>query len=358
MPFFNWLQYTGEHLFKSHAGFHEFPYLSNSPELMVDGFASLAIVSHHRTAQTLVTENNYFKGEQHYCKIQDGLWLLASDFNFRKNILCKAVYEQTIPGDYYFLSFAVMEYPFPVNDKFTEFVSLVSTTCTFYKPGTGVNTFFYENTVGKVFNIGFTRAWALECLEFKNDAEMLLVKSFLNGETGFMNWLNIVPDAEKLSKEIWQYITCKMDKNGESIYLENTLKNILNNFFTSAFAENRVKHFTEFKNPDYASIASAEKLILINLQAPFMGVDAISKSVHVSPTKLKNIFKSVFGFSMLQYHKEKNMLLALQLIKNSTMQIRNIALITGYESASKFTAAFKKRFGFLPSQKEPTNSNE
>ena len=89
-----------------------------------------------------------------------------------------------------------------------------------------------------------------------------------------------------------------------------------------------------------------------------MGIDFIARAVNLSPTKLKMIFKTFFGFSMLQYHKEKNMLLALQLIKNSTMQIRNIALVTGYESASNFTAAFKKRFGFLPSQKEPTNTNE
>ncbi|MBC7866439.1 MAG: helix-turn-helix transcriptional regulator [Gloeobacteraceae cyanobacterium ES-bin-316] len=62
------------------------------------------------------------------------------------------------------------------------------------------------------------------------------------------------------------------------------------------------------------------------------------------------IFKSVFGFSMLQYHKEKNILLALQLIQNSNVQIKNIATLTGYTSSSKFTASFKKRFGVLPTE--------
>jgi AraC-like DNA-binding protein len=32
------------------------------------------------------------------------------------------------------------------------------------------------------------------------------------------------------------------------------------------------------------------------------------------------------------------------------MQIKNIAASIGYESSSKFTAAFKKRFGTLPSE--------
>ena len=47
---------------------------------------------------------------------------------------------------------------------------------------------------------------------------------------------------------------------------------------------------------------------------------------------------------MLQYHKEKNMLLAMQLIINSDIQIQIIAAVTGYECASKFAANFKKRF--------------
>lgn len=44
------------------------------------------------------------------------------------------------------------------------------------------------------------------------------------------------------------------------------------------------------------------------------------------------------------------MLLAMQLIKKSNLQIQIIALAVGYESASKFTAALKKRFGKQPSQ--------
>ncbi|MNR55027.1 Regulatory protein PchR [compost metagenome] len=80
-----------------------------------------------------------------------------------------------------------------------------------------------------------------------------------------------------------------------------------------------------------------------------MGIDKIAFEVNTSPTKLKANFKTVFGFSMLQYHKEKNMLLAKQLLQNSEIEVQIIAIITGFESASKFSAAFKKRFNELPS---------
>jgi AraC-like DNA-binding protein len=351
MPFSQWLYYTQSNLFKEHDGFYELPYLSNNPRLMVDSFAALTIASHNKTEQVLSSDNAYFKGEQHYIEIEEGLWLLATDFNFKKNILCNAIYDDTVLSDYYFLSFAVFDYQYPVNNDFTEFTHIISTTCTFYKPGTQVNTFFYEGTQGKVFNIAFTRKWALAQFFFKKYNEEGLAKAYLNGETGFMNWLDIVPDAENLAKKMWDYVKDIKDRTEKSAYLVTTVKRVVNDFFSSTLFKNRIVGKEKLINPDFASIAKAEKLILMNLKAPFLGVDAISKSVHVSSTKLKIIFKAVFGFSMLQYHKEKNMLLALQLIKNSTMQIRNIALLTGYESASKFTAAFKKRFGFLPSEK-------
>jgi transcriptional regulator GlxA family with amidase domain len=43
------------------------------------------------------------------------------------------------------------------------------------------------------------------------------------------------------------------------------------------------------------------------------------------------------------------MLLAMQLVTRSVMQMKGIALVTGFESSSKFTAAFKKRFDTFPS---------
>ncbi|WP_082472434.1 helix-turn-helix domain-containing protein [Flavobacterium sp. Leaf82] len=44
------------------------------------------------------------------------------------------------------------------------------------------------------------------------------------------------------------------------------------------------------------------------------------------------------------------MVLAMQLIQKSNIQIQDISLITGYDSASRFAASFKKRFGKLPSE--------
>jgi AraC-like DNA-binding protein len=44
---------------------------------------------------------------------------------------------------------------------------------------------------------------------------------------------------------------------------------------------------------------------------------------------------------------------AMQLLLNTNMQVKHIALEVGYDSHSKFSAAFKKKFGELPSESRP-----
>ena len=43
----------------------------------------------------------------------------------------------------------------------------------------------------------------------------------------------------------------------------------------------------------------------------------------------------------------------MQLLLNTNMQIKYIAQEVGYDNHSKFSAAFKKRFGELPSESRP-----
>lgn len=343
-----WENYIAEHLFFDHNGFFELPYLSNSPQLMVESVIKLPVSNHVPSEQAIYTDNPFTKGVMRYRKIEEGLWLLASNLSIKQNIISKALYNADEGSDYYFLSFAVFEYQFPTGHNEADMATLLSTTCTFYKPKTAVTTFFYEGTSGKFFNLVFNKQWVEKNLLFKTSPEKREMPDFLNTETGFINWLDIVPDAYELSKSMWN----KLEEEKDAVFDIDSVKiqtlKIITDFFNNAFADKRIKDYVPLNDPDYANVAAAEKLILNNLTAPFLGVENIARAVNLSPTKLKMIFKSVFGFSMLQYHKEKNMLLAMQLIQRSGMQIKNIAAVTGYLSASKFSATFKKRFGVLP----------
>ncbi|HEY6142584.1 MAG TPA: AraC family transcriptional regulator [Flavobacterium sp.] len=343
-----WDKLIQKYLFFDRDGFFELPYLSNSPIKMVDSIIKIPIAKHKPLEQAIYANNPFCKGVMHYREIDEGLWILATNIDIKQNIIAKALYDESELSDYYFLTFSVFEYDFPTGGL-ADKVTLLSKCWTFYKPETVVSTYFYKGTTGKFCNFVFNKKWAEKNLSSQILTKGEELQNFLNGETGFLTWLDVVPNIDETFNEIWRTLE-KNKATSDVINLKIEVYKMITTFFKTTLEDSRITEYKSLYNVDYSNVAKAEKIILHNLTAPFVGVESIASDVNMSPTKLKIIFKSVFGSSMLQYHKEKNMQLAMQLIQNSSFPIKSIAVGTGYESASKFTATFKKRFGILPSE--------
>lgn len=344
-----WDKVIQKYLFFYRDGFFELPYLSNSPRKMVNSLIKIPVTRHKPLEQAIYTNNTFCKGVMHYRELEEGLWILATNIDIKQNVIAKALYDETEVSDYYFLTFSIFEYEFPTGNTLTDSVTLLSKCWTFYKPETVVTTYFYKGTTGRFCNLVFNKKWAEKNLSTEILSRGEELQEFLNRETGFLTWLDVVPNMDETSKEIWRILENKKNSSG-MINLKIEVHKIIAIFFKTTLESSRIQEYKSLNNIDYSNVAKAEKIILHHLTSPFIGVENIALDVHMSPTKLKSIFKSVFGSSMLQYHKEKNMLLAMQLIQNSDLPIKNIATATGYESASKFTATFKKRFDILPSE--------
>ena len=70
----------------------------------------------------------------------------------------------------------------------------------------------------------------------------------------------------------------------------------------------------------------------------------------INPTTLKAAFKSIYGTSIAAHIKEHRMEQAAKMLRQSKMSIAEIAQAVGYDSHSKFTAAFKAYFKVLPKE--------
>ncbi len=77
-------------------------------------------------------------------------------------------------------------------------------------------------------------------------------------------------------------------------------------------------------------------------------IEELSKQYLINPTTLKTAFKSVYGTSIAAHIKEHRMKKAAEMLRESNMSIAEIAQAVGYDSQSKFTAAFKTFFQVLP----------
>ena len=79
-------------------------------------------------------------------------------------------------------------------------------------------------------------------------------------------------------------------------------------------------------------------------------IEELARIFHINTTTLKAVFKSVYGNSLAAHIKEHRMERAAELLRSTDLSILEIAGRVGYDSQSKFTAAFKSAYQVLPKE--------
>lgn len=100
------------------------------------------------------------------------------------------------------------------------------------------------------------------------------------------------------------------------------------------------------KNP-IEKVKAVCELITSDLQTHYT-VEELSNRFSISATTMKTTFKGIYGKPIYTFLQEKRMEKASVLLLNSEMSITDIATEVGYETPSKFSAAFKKAMNLTP----------
>ena len=102
------------------------------------------------------------------------------------------------------------------------------------------------------------------------------------------------------------------------------------------------------KPNDIDKMHEARRILLQNIVNP-PTIYELSRKVGMNDFKLKNGFKEVFNQTVYGCLFEYKMSLAYQLLLESNKTISEIGYECGYDYASHFSTAFKRRFGLTPS---------
>jgi len=79
-------------------------------------------------------------------------------------------------------------------------------------------------------------------------------------------------------------------------------------------------------------------------------INQLSRLSAMSPTKLKNDFKMLYGMPIYEYYQKNRMQRAKSLLLEGDRSIKEVGNQVGYSNLSHFAGSFKKEFGMLPSQ--------
>jgi len=81
-----------------------------------------------------------------------------------------------------------------------------------------------------------------------------------------------------------------------------------------------------------------------------ISVQTLSKSVNLSPSRLRQLFKMETGLSPLQYIKHVRLERAANLLQSSFLSIKEVIFQSGARDVCNFVREFKKRYGVTPSE--------
>ena len=120
-------------------GYFELPYLSNTPQIMVNSFQNMPFTKKVPDEHIIYSDTIFTSGSMRYRELEDGLWIILSEMNFKKNVCTKALYDQE-PCKYYFLSH--FRYTSLIKNISINEINLPNIGWSLYKPGTEIKAFF------------------------------------------------------------------------------------------------------------------------------------------------------------------------------------------------------------------------
>ncbi|HVU55554.1 MAG TPA: AraC family transcriptional regulator, partial [Puia sp.] len=104
----------------------------------------------------------------------------------------------------------------------------------------------------------------------------------------------------------------------------------------------------DMRKEDIDKLHYAREIILQRMNEP-CSLMQLARLTGLNDFKLKKGFRDVFGTTVFGYLLEERMNLAKRRLLEGHMPVAEIAIEVGYKNATHFTAAFKRHFGYLPS---------
>ncbi|TFW30425.1 response regulator transcription factor [Duganella callida] len=112
-------------------------------------------------------------------------------------------------------------------------------------------------------------------------------------------------------------------------------------------ASNDAEHHPGDSDPDAVLVNAVKRLISDNLAA-LPGLAEIARSVGTYREKLSQVFREQTGMTVFGFIREERIRRGEELLKDTDIDVQDIALLIGFNNAGNFATAFRERMGVTP----------
>jgi AraC-like DNA-binding protein len=200
-------------------------------------------------------------------------------------------------------------------------------------------------TEDRCINIFFTAEW------LKNHAGISALdeafKQYLSLKTATFNFEVLNFEYRALMEEIFEI---KDDHPMQKVMLQNRVMLLLEKFFRSLYSRMGQRAGSQIDDHTIKSMMHVESILVGNLSVPPPTIPVLARTAMMSETKLKNLFKTIYGLNPYEYYQKNRMLKARQLLRSKKYSVKETGTALGFKNLSNFTIAYKKEFKSLPSE--------
>ncbi|HZF64392.1 MAG TPA: AraC family transcriptional regulator [Chitinophagaceae bacterium] len=195
----------------------------------------------------------------------------------------------------------------------------------------------------KGLRIRLSKIWMQKFLQLSSIEEVL--EQYISLKTKNI-WRKPV-DVE--SKELLYQLLENKEYN--LLYYQNKIHRIIEIFFIWLVDESRNSPITEnISRTDIEAVERIEGMLTSEKLVLPPSMKELARSVAMSESKLKRIFKIVYGAPVFEYFQKHRMQKARQMLLSGAFSVKDVGYTLGYSNLSNFSVAFKKEFGKLPSE--------
>ncbi|MCC6373113.1 MAG: helix-turn-helix transcriptional regulator [Bacteroidia bacterium] len=336
-----------KYMFKYRKGFYVIPALINSPGTLVQSYKHTPFVKWDPRKCKLSTNSPFAECDAYYIEISEGLWFYASYLNSKANLEFVGYFNESEPNDYYCFGYNLIKH---TNEKKIALQSGLSYSVgswNFFKPEHKLHHIIFKNTNIQFAGLYVSKKWVSENVTTNAKYLKSNLNLFINSNSTYSIWpdVNINSNFIEHALEIAKISDVKKRKQELNKFVNHTLDYLLQNY--------DVQHTSSLINADpdvLIKLNKVEKRLKDCLLSEFPGIESLAAEINVSPAKLKTDFKNYFGDSIYQYYLGKQLLFAHDLLLIHHKSVGETADILGYKNIGKFTVAFEKKFGVLPSK--------
>lgn len=168
------------------------------------------------------------------------------------------------------------------------------------------------------------------------------IKAGIAGPLGMENGL-INLEMHRIIQDI---LACEREGIYKKMFLESKIIELL--LLQLEQFDDQIESPLTVKPDDIEKLYMIRDFILENLTESYSLTD-LARLAGTNEFTLKKSFKELFGTTVFGFWNDAKMDLAQKLLKDSDKTIKEVAALVGYKYPQHFTAAFKRKFGIVPS---------